>query len=347
MKKGFFFISMFLLFSCAEKHYPFATNYIFKSTNQLPDYSNLDYWAAHPWKHNPSDSVPKPLQKNYQHDSAVDVFFLYPTSYTNPKKPFGWNAPIDNAEINAKTDYSSILYQASIFNGVARIFSPRYRQANLSAYFPINKEDSIQSAAAFELAYQDIKTAFEYYLANDNHGRPIIIASHSQGTTHAKRLLKEFFDGKLLQQQLVAAYIIGMSVEPYLLENIKACQQPNQTGCICSWRTFKEGYKPDFVEKENFISIVTNPLTWDSLQPKASRKLNEGSILYHFNKLSTHVADANNEAGILWTGRPSFFGNIFYGSKNYHIADLNFYYLSIRKNVQQRIDSYLKNKPRS
>ena len=54
---------------------------------------------------------------------------------------------------------------------------------------------------------EDVKAAFQYYLEHYNNGRPIIIASHSQGTTHAKRLLKEFFDGTALQHQLVAAYL--------------------------------------------------------------------------------------------------------------------------------------------
>lgn len=342
MKKSLFFLMMIFLISCSNKYHRFAGNYTFKSNDSKPDYANLNYWAAHPWKHNPSDSVPKPLQEKYHPDSTVDIFFLYPTSYTDTKKPLGWNAPIDNADINAKTDYTSILYQASVFNEAGRVFSPRYRQANLSAYFPITKEDTANAAAAFELAYTDIKTAFEYYLEHYNKGRPIIIASHSQGTTHAKRLLKDYFDGKPLQNKLVAAYIVGIFVEPDLLNKIKPCETPNQTGCICSWRTFKEGYKPGFVEKEKFTAVVTNPLTWDATNPVALRDKNSGSLLYNFNKLDTHVADAKKEGGVLWTRKPKFFGNIFYTSKNYHVADYNFYYLSIRKNVQQRIDAFWK-----
>jgi len=282
------------------------------------------------------------LVENYRRDSTVDIFFVYPTSYTDMKRPLGWNAPIDNADINAKTDYSSILYQASVFNEAGRVFSPRYRQANLSAYYPVTKEDTTNAIAAFELAYRDIKTAFEYYLKNYNNGRPIIIASHSQGTTHAKILLKEYFDDKPLQNKLVAAYIVGIFVEPDLLKNIKACETPEQTGCICSWRTFKEGYKPDFVQKEKFTAIVTNPLTWDVTKSNALRNENNGSFLFNFNKVAIHVADAKTEGGVLWTRKPKFFGNLFYTSKNYHIADYNFYYLSIRNNVQQRINAYWK-----
>ena len=342
MKKALYLLTMVLLISCSNKYHRFASNYSFKSNDGKPDYSNMDYWAAHPWKQDPSDSVPKPLVENYRRDSTVDIFFVYPTSYTDMKRPLGWNAPIDNADINAKTDYSSILYQASVFNEAGRVFSPRYRQANLSAYYPVTKEDTTNAIAAFELAYNDIKTAFEYYLKYYNNGRPIIIASHSQGTTHAKRLLKEYFNDKPLQNKLVAAYIVGIFVEPDLLKNIKACETPEQTGCICSWRTFKEGYKPDFVQKEKFTAIVTNPLTWDVTKSNALRNENNGSVLFNFNKVAIHVADAKTEGGVLWTRKPKFFGNLFYTSKNYHIADYNFYYLSIRNNVQQRINAYWK-----
>ena len=65
-------------------------------------------------------------------------------------------------------------------------------------------KDTSKAGKAFDFAYEDIKKSFEYYLQHYNNGRPIIIASHSQGTTHALRLLKEFFENKPLQ--LVAVW---------------------------------------------------------------------------------------------------------------------------------------------
>ena len=266
-----------LMGACSNKYHPFVSNYTFKTQDGKPDYSKLDNWAAHPYKHDPSDSVPGPLRKNYQPDSSIDVFFIHPTTYTAKEKSFGWNAPVDDAELNAKTDYSTILFQASIFNEAGRVFSPRYRQAHLSSYFPKNADDTAQALAAFELAYQDVKAAFIYYLQNNNKGRPMVIAAHSQGTTHAKRLLKEFFDGTPLQKQLVVAYLIGMPLEPDYFSSITPCNTPGQTGCACSWRTYKEGYRPEYVEKEKFISVVTNPITWDATIPIADRFLNKGA----------------------------------------------------------------------
>ncbi|MDI9366088.1 MAG: DUF3089 domain-containing protein [Flavobacterium sp.] len=337
----YYCLALFCLFGCANKYHRFASNYQFTANEGKPNYSQLNYWAAHPYKHNPSDSIPKPLRATSTFDSTVDVFFIHPTTYTSTNKEFGNNAPIDNAYLNAKTDYSTILYQASVFNQAGRVFAPRYRQANLQAYFPKTSSDTTEAIAAFELAYQDIKTAFNYYLLHYNNSRPIIVASHSQGTTHAKRLLKELFDGKPLQNKLIAAYLVGIPVETNLLTNIKPCETPTQTGCVCSWRTFKDGYRPNYVAKEPSV-IITNPLTWDSSKPLAARVINKGSILLNFNKLVPKVADANITGNILWTSKPHFFGSIFYTSKNYHIADYNLYYLSIRDNVTERIKAFCK-----
>jgi hypothetical protein len=168
------------LFSCS-KYRAFKSRYTFKSKTGEPDYSDLNYWAAHPWKHDPSDSIPKPL-RNEPRDSSVDVFFLHPTSYTMKLKLKKNNANIDDRYINAKTDYTSILYQASVFNQQCRVFAPRYRQAHLHNFFTKDKE---KADKAFDLAYKDLKTAFEFYLQHWNNGRPIIIASHSQGSKMA------------------------------------------------------------------------------------------------------------------------------------------------------------------
>src|SRR5262245_31437608 len=176
-----YLLLMFALFSsCSDKYRPYLSNYQFRSPNKTPDYSSLDYWGAHPLKWDPSDSIPKPFRKEKK-DSLVDVFFLHRTIYTVELKDNRLNAGIDHSCLNARSDYSAILYQASVFNQYAKIYAPRFREAHYSAYFP---KDTFAAIAAFDLAYKDVKNAFEYYLNNYNKGRPIIIASHSQGTTH-------------------------------------------------------------------------------------------------------------------------------------------------------------------
>jgi len=331
--------------SCATSNYSkYKAVYENELMSDQPDYGQLQYWAAHPDKKDPSDSIPKPLVRSFHHNNnKVDVFFIHPTSYLDTTKPSGWNASLQDVKLNIFTDFSSILNQASVFNEVGNVYAPRYRQAHIDSYTPKNAADTAKALAAFELAYQDVKKAFEYYLAHYNQGRPIIIASHSQGSTHSKRLLKEFFDAKPLSKKLVAAYVVGMAIDPGDYQTLKSCDSPNETGCICAWRTYLQDHVPAFVQKETFTSIVTNPLSWDKQKTFVGRRENKGSVLLNFNKVVPKVADAINHEGLLWTGHPHFLGSFLYQTENYHIADFNFYYLSIRENASLRAKYYLNN----
>lgn len=325
--------------SCSKKNYSALPTYHFKSENGLPDYSDLHYWAAHPYKWDPSDSIPSPLRKNYYRDSTVDVFFIYPTTFID-KNDSNWNAAIDDSALNAKTDYSSILYQASAFNEHTRVFAPRYRQAHFRAFTSADKE---RSAEALEFAYQDVKASFQYYLKNYGYGRPLIIAAHSQGTIHAAHLIKEFFEGKTLQNKLVCAYLIGMPVTQQYFQTIYACKDSLGTGCFVSWRSYKWGYEGEpYLAREKGIAVVTNPLTWTSSTGYAAASLNKGTVLLKFNKIGKGGA-AQVHNNILWTSKPKFLGNVFLHKKNYHIADINMFYINIRENVAERIRLFWKN----
>ena len=302
-----------------------------------PDYANLYYWAAHPWKKDPSDSVPYPLRTGYAVDSAVDVFFLHPTTLTGSKDG-RWNADINDDTLNAKTDYTTILYQASVFNEY-RVFSPRYRQAHLRAYYTT---DTARALQAFDLAYQDIKTAFQYYLDHYNHGRPIIIASHSQGSTHAQRLLKEFFENGPLKNRLVAAYVIGMYIPGDFFTGLEKCTDSQQTGCVIGWRTFKKGYEPAFVQKEKGSGWVVNPLNWTTTGEYVPYTLNKGAVLTKFNRITRHLTGAEIHDGVLWIDKLHTTGGFLIKMKNFHIGDINLFYLNIREDVHRRVGLFWK-----
>ncbi|MEO6637868.1 MAG: DUF3089 domain-containing protein [Ginsengibacter sp.] len=333
----FLFISATVFVSCSLKKYRSSIDYNFINKSTGPDYSELNYWAAHPLKKDPSDEVPKDLQDQAM-DTLADVFFIHPTTYIDKSRHMGWNADINNEELNKKTDNSTILYQASVFNKYCRVYAPRYRQANLSAFY-----STIDSAKiSLDFAYEDVVKAFEYYLKNFNKGLPIIIASHSQGTVHAARLLKEFFEGQPLQDQLVAAYIVGLPVFTDYFSTLKPCDDSSFTGCFISWRTFEEGYNAPFVLREKQQAFVTNPLTWTMDTTLAPARLNKGGVLKNFDKVIPGLVHAKIHDNVLWVNKPHFFGSIFLTTKNYHIADYNFFYDNIRENVGTRIRAFLK-----
>lgn len=298
-----------------------------------PDYSQDKYWAALPWKDDEADLTPNGLADR-QAEAEVDVFFLHPTTYTGKKGDDNWNGPVQDPEVNKRTLERPIKYQASIFNGVGRVFAPFYRQAHLRAYFT---RDTISAGKAFELAYSDVRAAFQYYLNHYNQGRPIVIATHSQGTTHGIRLLQEFFDGKPLQEKLVAAYLIGIQVEKDDFQNITPCRDSLDTGCFVAWRTFKRGYEP---KKNSPREVVINPLLWTAEKTYAPRSLNLGAVLVPFEEVRPNNTDAQVNGSVLWASKPKFPGSFLMLRKNYHAGDMNLYYVNIRKNAQDRAKAF-------
>jgi hypothetical protein len=332
-------ILIIVILSCSKK-ISYTGEAAFKSETGIPDYSKLVYWAAHPDKLDPSDTIPFPLKETNK-EKVADVFFLHPTTLTGARHGGNDNAAIDDPYINYKTDYSAIIYQSSAFNESARVFAPRYRQAHIGMY---SEKDSLTKYRAFDKAYEDVKNAFEYYLKHENKGRPIIIASHSQGSTHAKRLLKEYFDGKDLLKQLVCAYLIGMEVKKEEYRNVPICMDSTSTHCFVSWRTYRKDYEGNWANRLDSTIAVVNPITWKTTNEIADRKLQKGAILYNLNKIYTHTQSAQVEGSALWVTHPRFPGSFLYRKKNYHAGDINLFYVDVRKDVSRRIDIYMGNK---
>ncbi|MEY2586514.1 MAG: hypothetical protein RLY11_363 [Bacteroidota bacterium] len=322
--------------SCSSKMMSYSGDKVFKSSDGIPDYSKVEYWAAHPDKWDPSDTVPLPLRKGSL-DKEVDVFFIHPTTYTGAFPEDQPNASIDDSTINYKTDYTSILFQASAFNERARVFAPRYRQAHIQMY---QEKDTVKLYSAFNTAYNDVKKAFQYYLDHENKGRPIIIASHSQGTTHSIRLMKEFFDGKQLMNQLVCAYMIGMRVKKDQYEQIPVCTDSSQTGCFVSWRTYRNDYEGEWVNRTDTTTAVVNPISWATNNELVDKSFQKGAVLYNLNKAYYHTQNAQVEGNALWVSHPKFPGSFLYRTKNFHAGDINLFYIDVRENVSKRIDHY-------
>ena len=308
-----------------------------------PDYAQMKYWIAHPNQEDLADLVPgKGQLAEYQETADVDVFFVYPTIYSKKQSPENpWIADVNDEKLNKKIAASTIQYQSSVFNGSAKVYAPLYRQAHLGIYYA---DDLKLKVEALEFAYQDVRKAFKYYLDNFNNGRPIIIASHSQGTTHATSLIREFFDGQKLQEQLVAAYLVGMPIREKSFDSIIPCETPGEVGCWVSWNTYIRDYYPpahDFWYNE---AVSTNPLSWKRDSTYVSWGSNKGGILKNFKKIRPGLSDAQNKDQMVWINKPKFFGNFLIGWDRYHVVDYNLFYLNIRENVELRVENYLKKK---
>ena len=307
-----------------------------------PDYMQTDNWAALPTKQDNADRTPGDLE-DQQATAPVDVFYLHPTIYSKTRRGNDrWNADLRDDKLNEAVDDAAMLNHASIFNAAGRVYAPRYRQANIRVFYKAGRPVSQQ---ALDTAYTDVLNAFDYYLENYNDGRPVIIASHSQGTTHAKRLLADRFDGTPLKDRLVVAYLVGMPVSATAYQTIPVCESADQTGCFVSWRTYREDFQPRPGYRDTVANVaVVNPLSWTTDTTRAPASLNRGGVLYNYDKILPELVWAERRGAGLFTNKPKFFGDLFFRTKNYHIGDYNLFWVNIRENAALRARSFTKGK---
>jgi hypothetical protein len=325
------YIVFILLIFCFQSCLPSRT-FSHAKHPAVPDYSDEYNWVALPWRFDAADCVPQGCPTPDRQDSAaVDVFYVYPTAYIIGTK---WNAKISNPRIIGRVG-TITESQASVYNNIGKVYAPLYRQAILKSFF--NKKSG---PLALDLAYSDVKRAFDYYMAHWNNGRPFILAGHSQGSNHLIRLLKEEIDSKEIQKQLVAAYLIGMPVSDTTFKSIKQAQTETQVNGYVSWNTFKYGTR---LKPSDYFSggTCTNPLSWKSDTTLVPASLNPGGAPLKLNRIDQALCGAKINNGILWVQKPIKKGYIRLG-KSYHLCDYSLFYLSIRNNAKARTDSYFK-----
>ena len=295
-----------------------------------PDYSKDSYWLSLPGREDASDAEPKkfPAAERILDSLTADVFFVHPTQLF--KGEF-WNAHLNDDRINALNEKYPMRLQASAFNIGGRLYAPAYRQAHIGVF---TWQDST-SWKALELAYADVKAAFEYYLEHWNDGRPIILAGHSQGSWHIRWLLQEFFDGKQLQNQLLVAYAPGFDFYTTDFDHITFCENPNQIGCVCSWMSFGEGHFPNWLEAKSKTPVCTHPITW-ALSGTNDISDHQGVVLRQMRYAHPAGIVAHVERGVLQIHQPAVpFGKALQRT-NWHIGDINLFWLNIRNNAKQR-----------
>jgi hypothetical protein len=58
--------------------------------------------------------------------------------------------------------------------------------------------------------------------------------------------------------------------------------------------------------------------------------------------LFSNIVDAQNHQGMVWVNRPNIKGSKLVKNKSWHIADINFFYVNIRENLENRVKKYFK-----
>jgi pimeloyl-ACP methyl ester carboxylesterase len=282
--------------------------FILADAPPAPDFNNKYFWVAHPDKSDTSDLVPIGVDTSDDIiNKAVDLFFVHSTGFVGPG---GWNSSMEIKNSEAQSIEYMLSSMASIFNGCCNIYAPHYREAQLQSFMPEKFDSGTQ---ALDLAYDDVAAAFDYYLSHYNQGRPFIVVGHSQGTTHALRLLEQKVDNTELYKQLVAAYLVGYWIPKDKFsrgfEQIIPCIEARQTGCIVSYDTYgqggqldanvphwyKNGWEPSQLEDGSTKpSLCVNPLSWTDKLDKVNKSAHLGAMPVEFKRTPMNMLLANN-----------------------------------------------------
>ena len=199
--------------------------------------------------------------------------------------------------------------------------------------------DTVNGYKAYDLAYNDILNAFKYFISNiktDNY----IIASHSQGTNHAKRLINEYVSkNDDIFNRLVLSYLIGMDVSINEIP-IEICEHPKQLNCFLNWRSFNHNYYPkNWNYGPNYVSV--NPISFSLDFEESIKKDHMGILLPNQKIYFKKSISAVNEQGLLWVKVPKNFITKKFISNSHHRADFNLFWVNIRQNLISRFSKNL------
>jgi len=316
-------------------------------------YTDPDMWFARPGLG--TKDVSSFLPDGADPDEAslgAAVFFVHPTSYFEKQN---WNAPLEDP---GSRDLAGKFLRgmASPFNHSADLWAPRYRQATFGTFI----SDSTSARRALDTAYGDVLLAFEHFLETIDDTRPIVLAGHSQGALHMRRLIAERVSDESLKNRIAAAYLIGWPISlerdvPHL--GLPACTGPDQSGCVIGWQSFAEPADTKDVVRGHTLRpwldgsrrdgrpyLCSNPLAGMAVaeQPASA---NAGSLIRNDDhpdgKLVVGAIPARcSDDGFLLIGDPPELGSQVLPGNNYHVYDIPMFWANLRQDISQRVATW-------
>lgn len=269
--------------------------------------------------------------KNDSDGSGADVFYI-PSTWE-----YDWTTP--DGAICHYADPSRADHRADMsieIEGVAdymadgnNFYSPFYRHITLDSWATLN-EDTI-SRRYNDVAFQDVKAAFDIYMKARNADRPFILAGFSQGGKSVVELLKTLDENT--RSRMVAAYVMGYKVTPEDIAShpyIKAASDSIDTGSVICYNSVSDvKYTKPVVASPNAICI--NPVNWRT--DDATAVLDDTITVTLDPRINVLVVKGYDGSSL-----PNILDILNTG--DYHGAEPWLYSECLRRNFRQRIKAW-------
>lgn len=281
--------------------------------NVRNDYANPEAWICWPGKAGDACAVDMTTTivkangatatERFKADpkAPIDCFYVYPT-VSNDKG-------VVSDMVAGPEEANVVRAQLARLGAKCRIYAPLYRQFTLTALRAAAQGTPLPGSAdpaTRVVGYNDVLDAWNYYLANENKGRGVVLVGHSQGSGVLTRLIAAEIDGKPVQKQMISAILMGTTLlvekgkDTGAFKSISTCKSGNQIGCVIAYATFRDTVPPPantrFGRSQNpaMEAVCTNP---------AALGGGSGVLKAYLSNTAAQIADSAAEGPVWVKGR--------------------------------------------
>ncbi|MCR4765532.1 MAG: DUF3089 domain-containing protein [Bacteroidaceae bacterium] len=294
-----------------------------KSLPKAPDYSDTTQWYLS------------------ERNAAADMFYVISTEIGDYKLADGTVRHLADTYLDQTRQpmYGEMLGVDTLTSGQLNYYSPYYRQCSLQSFA------SDSATIRFNIALDDARRAFAYYLEHHNNGRPFVLAGFSQGAMIARELLKEMDESVF--QRMVATYLIGIKISDKDLAanpHIRPAQAADDTGVTICYNSMR-GEDANYPAQEGSNVVAINPVNWRTDTEIASL-ITEPSPLKPVHEqakdtMTVQLDAMSNNLLVSGYSATDYVLPLIGTQTSYHTREIWLYRDLLKENIQLRVDAFL------